>query len=60
MDLQKIRRIDNSSSRELEKNEARLKKAQNDYKYMIERYNNSRNAFLEKMRASCSHFQVTN
>ncbi|CAL8079470.1 unnamed protein product [Calicophoron daubneyi] len=50
-------RNESSSSREQEKLEVKLKKAQDEYKYSVEKYNNLRNQFVSKMHASCSQFQ---
>lgn len=51
-------RSESSSTREQEKMEAKLKKAQDEYKYSVEKYNNLRNQFVSKMSASCAQFQV--
>ncbi|VEL42077.1 unnamed protein product [Protopolystoma xenopodis] len=53
----RLRRND-VNARDVEKAEAKLKKAQVDYKYSVEKYNNLRNQFVSKMDVSCLNFQV--
>ena len=45
-------------SRDMERFEAKLKKAVDDYKYLIEKYNNTCTKFKSKMIESCKSFQV--
>ncbi|XP_046405169.1 F-BAR domain only protein 2 isoform X5 [Ischnura elegans] len=48
---------ENASSRELEKAEAKLKKAQEDYKNLVEKYGSIKEDFERKMSIACKHFQ---
>lgn len=57
-DYEKTKRNDSASVKDLDKTESKLKKAQDEYKYLIEKYNNNRNDFQKKMINSCRHFQV--
>ena len=43
----------------MEKAETKLKKAQDEYKYSVEKYNNLRLQFVDKMHVSCGHFEVS-
>ncbi|KAL7060864.1 hypothetical protein AAHC03_09463 [Spirometra sp. Aus1] len=56
-EYERIRLNEAHSAKEKEKAEGKLKKAQDDYKYSVEKYNNLRTQFVEKMRVSCAHFQ---
>ncbi|VDP88942.1 unnamed protein product [Echinostoma caproni] len=56
-EYERTMRSESSSTREQEKMEAKLKKAQDEYKYSVEKYNNLRNQFVSKMAASCAQFQ---
>ncbi|VDK40646.1 unnamed protein product [Dibothriocephalus latus] len=58
-EYERIRLNETHSAKEKEKAEGKLKKAQDDYKYSVEKYNNLRTQFVEKMRVSCAHFQVS-
>ncbi|VDM00551.1 unnamed protein product [Schistocephalus solidus] len=58
-EYERIRLNESHSAKEKEKAEGKLKKAQDDYKYSVEKYNNLRTQFVEKMRVSCAHFQVS-
>ncbi|XP_071438824.1 F-BAR domain only protein 2 isoform X4 [Hetaerina americana] len=48
---------ENASSREIEKAEAKLKKAQEDYKNLVEKYGSIKEDFERKMSIACKHFQ---
>ncbi|KAF5398433.1 putative proline-serine-threonine phosphatase interacting protein [Paragonimus heterotremus] len=56
-EYQRMLRNESSSTRDQEKLEAKLKKSQDEYKYLIEKYNNLRNQFVGKMQTSCAQFQ---
>ncbi|XP_043281494.1 F-BAR domain only protein 2 isoform X2 [Venturia canescens] len=56
VELVKLRK-DNVSQRELEKSEAKFKKAQDDYKALVDKYTVVRNDFETKMSAACKRFQ---
>lgn len=51
-------RLESGSNRDQEKLEVKLKKAQDEYKYSVEKYNNLRNQFVSKMHISCAQFEV--
>lgn len=51
-DLEKVRR-DGASSKEVEKAEAKLKKAHDEYRTLVEKYNNIREEFEKRMTTSC-------
>ncbi|XP_050738434.1 F-BAR domain only protein 2-like isoform X3 [Eriocheir sinensis] len=55
-DLEKVRR-DGASSKEVEKAEAKLKKAHDEYRTLVEKYNNIREEFEKRMTTSCMKFQ---
>ncbi|XP_018648575.1 putative proline-serine-threonine phosphatase interacting protein [Schistosoma mansoni] len=50
-------RLESGSNRDQEKLEVKLKKAQDEYKYSVEKYNNLRNQFVSKMHISCAQFE---
>lgn len=52
LELEKLRK-DNASQRELEKAEVKFKKAQDDYKALVEKYTAVRNDFEAKMTQAC-------
>lgn len=52
LELEKLRK-DNASQRELEKSEAKFKKAQDDYKVLVDKYTVIRNDFETKMTQAC-------
>ncbi|KAH9284026.1 F-BAR domain only protein 2 [Echinococcus granulosus] len=56
-EYERIRLNETHSARDVEKAETKLKKAQDEYKYSVEKYNNLRLQFVDKMRLSCSHFE---
>ncbi|XP_057341536.1 F-BAR domain only protein 2 isoform X7 [Microplitis mediator] len=56
LELEKLRK-DNASQRELEKSEAKFKKAQDDYKVLVDKYTVIRNDFETKMTQACRRFQ---
>ena len=61
LEFNKLHRSDQNTankSRDLEKMEAKLKKAVDDYKYLIEKYNNTCTKYKSKMIESCQYFQV--
>lgn len=51
-ELEKLRK-DNTSQRELEKTEVKFKKAQEDYKALVDKYTVIRNDFETKMTQAC-------
>ncbi|XP_043493056.1 F-BAR domain only protein 2 isoform X5 [Polistes fuscatus] len=55
-ELEKLKK-DNASQRELEKAEAKFKKAQDDCKTLVEKYTLIRNDFETKMTQACRRFQ---
>ncbi|XP_063862788.1 F-BAR domain only protein 2-like isoform X3 [Scylla paramamosain] len=55
-DLEKVRR-DGASPKELEKAEAKLKKAHDEYRSLVDKYNNIREEFEKRMTTSCMNFQ---
>jgi hypothetical protein len=48
---------ENASSKDLEKAEVKFKKAQEDYKNLVEKYSVVKDDFEKKMSISCKHFQ---
>ncbi|XP_025830629.1 F-BAR domain only protein 2 isoform X3 [Agrilus planipennis] len=56
IELERLRK-ENTSSKEIEKAEAKLKKAQEDYRLYIEKYNSVKEDFEQKMSVTCNHFQ---
>nr|XP_050856267.1 F-BAR domain only protein 2 isoform X5 [Vespula vulgaris] len=56
IELEKLKK-DNASQRELEKAEAKFKKAQDDCKTLVEKYTIIRNDFETKMTQACRRFQ---
>ncbi|KAH0945049.1 hypothetical protein HN011_011654 [Eciton burchellii] len=56
LELEKLRK-DNASQRELEKAEVKFKKAQDDYKALVDKYTVIRNDFEAKMTQACRRFQ---
>ena len=52
LELEKLKR-DNASQRELEKAEVKFKKAQDDYKTLVEKYSIIRNDFESKISQAC-------
>lgn len=52
LELEKLRK-DNASQRELEKSEVKYKKAQDDYKALVDKYTVVRNDFESKMTQAC-------
>nr|QQY02512.1 SH3-containing GRB2-like protein 3-interacting protein 1 [Cryptocotyle lingua] len=56
-EYQRITRNESVSTREQEKGEAKLKKALDEYRYSVEKYNNLRTQFVNKMHSSCAQFQ---
>ncbi|XP_066585065.1 F-BAR domain only protein 2 isoform X2 [Prorops nasuta] len=56
LELEKLRK-DNASQRDLEKSEAKFKKAQDDYKTLVDKYTVIRNDFEAKMTQACRRFQ---
>ncbi|XP_060844591.1 F-BAR domain only protein 2 isoform X4 [Rhopalosiphum padi] len=55
-ELDKLRK-DNASAKEIEKAEVKLKKAQDDYKVLVEKYSNVKEEFEKKMNIACKLFQ---
>jgi F-BAR domain only protein len=51
-ELDKLRK-DNASAKEIEKAEVKLKKAQDDYKVLVEKYSNVKEEFEKKMNIAC-------
>ncbi|XP_042243239.1 F-BAR domain only protein 2-like isoform X3 [Homarus americanus] len=56
-DLEKVRR-DGASSKDVEKAEAKLRKAHDEYRSLVEKYNNIREEFEKRMTTSCMKFQT--
>ncbi|KAK1136348.1 hypothetical protein K0M31_000909 [Melipona bicolor] len=56
LELEKLRK-DNASQKELEKAEIKFKKAQDDYKTLVDKYMIIRNDFQTKMTQACRRFQ---
>lgn len=52
LELEKLRK-DNASQRELEKAEVKFRKAQDDYKVLVDKYTVIRNDFETKMTQAC-------
>lgn len=52
LELEKLKK-DNASQRELEKSEIKFKKAQDDYKALVDKYTAIRNDFETKMTQAC-------
>jgi len=50
--LDKLRK-DNASAKDIEKAEIKLKKAQDDYKVLVDKYSNVKEEFEKKMNAAC-------
>lgn len=55
-ELEKVK-SENASPKELEKAESKFRKAQEDYKNLVEKYSSIREDFEKKMASSCKHFQ---
>jgi len=55
-ELEKLKR-ESPSQKELEKAEAKFRKAQEEYKLLCDKYANIREDFEKKMISSCKHFQ---
>ncbi|XP_074640682.1 F-BAR domain only protein 2-like isoform X2 [Tubulanus polymorphus] len=55
-ELERLKR-ENAQQKDLEKAEAKFKKATDEYKYYVEKYGNVRDDFERKMTESCKHFQ---
>ncbi|KAK4308431.1 hypothetical protein Pmani_019869 [Petrolisthes manimaculis] len=55
-DLEKVRR-DGASPKEVEKAEGKLRKAHDEYRALVEKYNNIREEFEKRMTTSCVKFQ---
>lgn len=51
-ELDKLRK-DNASAKEIEKAEIKFKKAQDDYKVLVEKYSNVKEEFEKKMNIAC-------
>ena len=51
-DLEKVRR-DGASPKDVEKAEAKLRKAHDEYRGLVEKYNNIREEFEKRMTTSC-------
>ncbi|XP_076658998.1 F-BAR domain only protein 2 isoform X5 [Halictus rubicundus] len=56
LELEKLKK-DNASQKELEKAEIKFKKAQDDYKTLVDKYMAIRNDFQTKMTQACRRFQ---
>ncbi|XP_076280008.1 F-BAR domain only protein 2 isoform X10 [Lasioglossum baleicum] len=56
LELEKLKK-DNASQKELEKAEIKFKKAQDDYKTLVDKYMVIRNDFQTKMTQACRRFQ---
>lgn len=55
LELEKLKK-DNASQKELEKAEIKFKKAQDDYKTLVDKYMIIRNDFQTKMTQACRVF----
>ncbi|XP_054260013.1 F-BAR domain only protein 2-like isoform X2 [Macrosteles quadrilineatus] len=55
-ELDKLKK-DNASAKELEKAELKLKKAQEEYKTLVDKYSSVKEDFEKKMSLACQHFQ---
>ncbi|ELU05217.1 hypothetical protein CAPTEDRAFT_227171 [Capitella teleta] len=55
-EYEKLKR-DNGTLKDLEKAEAKYKKANDDYRSLVDKYSNVRNEFEDKMTDSCRRFQ---
>lgn len=51
-ELDKLRK-DNASAKDIEKAEIKLKKAQEDYKVLVDKYSNVKEEFEKKMNTAC-------
>ncbi|CAL4062770.1 unnamed protein product, partial [Meganyctiphanes norvegica] len=56
-DLEKVKR-DGASPKDIEKAEAKLRKAHDEYKTLVEKYNTIRDEFERKLSISCQKFQT--
>ncbi|XP_039297957.1 F-BAR domain only protein 2 [Nilaparvata lugens] len=56
IEYEKLKR-ENASPRDLEKAEVKLRKAQEDYKALVEKYSVVKEDFEKKMSQACKHFQ---
>jgi chromosome segregation ATPase len=56
-ELEKLRNESNASAKEIERADQKTKKAFEDYKSLVDKYNNVRSDFERKMTQSCVHFQ---
>ncbi|KAF5272837.1 hypothetical protein FQR65_LT00433 [Abscondita terminalis] len=56
LEVEKLKK-ENNSPKEIEKAEVKLKKAQEDYRTYVEKYNNVKEDFERKMSVTCRHFQ---
>ncbi|XP_034933888.1 F-BAR domain only protein 2 isoform X2 [Chelonus insularis] len=56
LELEKLKK-DNASQKEIEKADAKFKKAQDDYKALVDKYTTIRNDFETKMTHACRRFQ---
>lgn len=56
LELERLKR-DNAAQKDIEKSEVKYKKASDDYKSLLEKYETIRNNFENKMMDSCKHFQ---
>ena len=48
---------DNTNSKDMEKAESKVKKAQEDYRNLVDKYSSVLQEFDKKMGTSCKHFQ---
>ncbi|KAF5294824.1 hypothetical protein FQA39_LY00308 [Lamprigera yunnana] len=55
LEVEKMKKENNT--KEIEKAEAKLKKAHEDYRTYVEKYNNVKDDFERKMSVTCRHFQ---
>ncbi|XP_014256328.1 F-BAR domain only protein 2 isoform X2 [Cimex lectularius] len=56
IELDKLKK-ESASPRELEKAEQKLRKAQDEYKVLVEKYGSIKEEFEKKMSMACKHFQ---
>merc|ERR1711874_90502 len=58
VEVEKLKR-ETASPKDLEKAETKFRKAQDDYKNLVDKYSSVREDFEKKMTSSCKHFQQT-
>ncbi|XP_065348397.1 F-BAR domain only protein 2 isoform X8 [Cloeon dipterum] len=56
LELDKLRK-ENGSAKDIEKSEVKVRKAQEEYKALVEKYASTKEDFEKKMYIACKHFQ---